>query len=270
MRGKNWVDDVYPQSIFNLLKRAEKLKPDLILFSEESTCIRNPVTRKAMADIGKWAAANRCYVVVGGLRNECGGSVARLWNREGNLIFCQPIYWSRGTEAINVYDTDFTRIGIRTCGDVYLPEVNRVLALKGAELILDPSLMWGPDGHHNRISGRSRAIDDAVHVVTSHFHSSDFGLRSAIIDPYGQVIAATPYGDEELAFADVDFSRKRYYYAGEMNSSPVCHDEYEHWQGPMPKRRSDWKKMLFRYRRPELYGIIPTENEITRAAIIRK
>lgn len=270
MRGRNWVDDVYPQSIFNLLKRAETLNPDLILFSEESTRIRNLVTQRAMKDIGEWAAANQCYVVVGGLRDDDGGSVARLWDRSGNMVFSQRIYWSKGTEEINVFDADFARIGIRTCGDVFLPEVNRVLALKGAELILDPTLMWGPDGHHNRISGRTRAIDDAVYVVTSHFHSSDFGLRSEIIDPYGQVIVATPYGDEELAYADIDFTRRRFYFAGDMNSLPVFYDEYEHWEGPVPPRQNDWQEMLFRHRRPELYGIIPTENEVTRAAIIKR
>ncbi len=63
-------------------------------------------------------------------------------------MFKVPVYWTQGFDEIQVYDTDFARIGIHVCGDLHIGEIDRVLELKGAEIILDPSAMWGPGGHN--------------------------------------------------------------------------------------------------------------------------
>ena len=269
MMGKNWRDDEYPESVFNLLKKAEKLNPDFVVFSEEFAKVNNPTTKKAMDEVGQWANKNNCYVMFGGLRDDNGLSIAWVWNRQGEIIFDQPVYWNRGIEQIDVFDTDFARFGIRVCGDVFIPEMDRVLALKGAEIILDPSLMWGPDGYFNEMSARTRAIDNDVYVACAHFHSSDFNLRSFILDPYGSVLTATQHGEEELAYVDIDFSKKRIYYSAESTQTEFVYEKnYGHYRGQVPDEARGWRDMLFENRRPELYGIIPTQNEITRATFM--
>lgn len=262
--GKNWRDDAYPESVLNLLKKSESLKPDMILFSEEMTKIKNPTTKKAMEDISDWAKKNKCYVVIGGLRDQDHWSIARVWDRKGEIIFTQPIYWTKGIDEIKVFDTDFARIGVKTCGDLFIPEIDRVLALKGAEIIFDPSLMWGPDGYYNEISARTRSIDNGVYTVCSHFHHSDFNLRSFICDPYGVVLASTTHGEEELTYVDIDFSKEKVYYTNESTEVEFVEEKnYGHYAGEVPDQKRGWRDMLFENRRPELYDIIPTENEIT-------
>ena len=68
-----------------------------------------------------------------------------------DIVFSEPIYWTRGFPEIKVFDTDFARIGVHICGDLYTGEIDRVLALKGAEIIFDPSQMWGADGYNNEM-----------------------------------------------------------------------------------------------------------------------
>ena len=63
----------------------------------------------------------------------------------------------------------------------------------GAEIILDPSQHWGADGYNNELMLRARAVDNGCWVACAHWNSSDTGLRSVVIDPYGYVMAASHF-----------------------------------------------------------------------------
>ena len=101
------------------------------------------------------------------------------------MVFEEPIYWTKGFPGIKVLDTDFARIGVQTFGDLYTGEVARTLAIKGAEILFDPSRMWGADGHNNELLLTARAVDNGFWVACAHWNSSALGLRSVILDPYG-------------------------------------------------------------------------------------
>jgi len=259
-----WRNGTLPTKLLELLEKAKELKPDIILSSEHGASEDDPVTQQGFALVAQKAREMGSYICIGGLRDENFMSIARLWDREGNLVFEQPIYWTKGFPEVSYYDTDFARISTHTCGDLYAPFFDRALACKGVELVLDPSQMWGPNGHINETLLRARAVDNAFWLVCSHWNSSDAGLRSVIIDPYGQVMASTGFQREEIVCYDVDFSDKRVFYEGKRADQPKRGetDIPSYFTEDMPEQKPGRRDMIFSRRRPELYGIIPTTNDV--------
>jgi predicted amidohydrolase len=269
-----WRDGTYPSSILELLDRARQFKPDLILFSENSIRRQDhPQVEKGLKDISRWARKNRCYVVVGGIGDkEFPNGAARIWDRQGKLAYSQPIYWTSGAKTLHVLDTDFGRIATHTCGDLFTFPIDRVLALQGAELILDPSQMWGPSGFHNEQLLRARAIDNGCYIACAHWNTSDPGLRSVIVDPYGGILASSGFGETGVIFADIDFSREKTFYSGlsPKQPRPEKMDIASYFTPDLPAVAAGWRDMIFRSRRPEIYSLIPTENDVTRRYISKE
>jgi len=260
----SWVDGRLPDRMFELIDQAAELEPDLVLLSEMSCNLADETTRKACDLVAERARRMNAYIAIGGIGDAEWVSVAHIWDREGNLVYRQPIYWTKGFPEIKVLDADFARIGTHTCGDLYTPMFDRTLALKGAELILDPSQMWGPCGRVNETLLRARALDNAVWVACAHWNSSDPGLRSLIIDPYGQVMASSKLQGEGVISVDIDFDDQRVYYAGRKAEQPKRGDKDipSYYTEDIPEQRPGWREMVFARRRPELYGIIPTVNDV--------
>ncbi len=266
-----WRDGEYPATVLELLRRAEAFKPDLVLVSENSVRnINHPEVQKGLKDISRWAAAQRCYVAIGGIGDEeYPNGAARIWDRDGRLVYSQPIYWMGGVESLKVLDTDFARIAAHTCGDLFQFPIDRVLALQGTELILDPSQMWGPDGYHNELLLRARAIDNGCYIACAHWNTSDPGLRSVIVDPYGGIIASSGFQKKGIIFADIDFSVEKIYYAGLNPKQPQPGKEGipAYFTPDLPAVFSGWRNHVYSSRRPELYSILSMENEVTRRYI---
>jgi predicted amidohydrolase len=262
--ASSWVNERLPDRMLALIDEAAELKPDIILLSEMSCSLTDETTRKAYALVGERAKRMGCYIVIGGVRDEKWLSIAHVWDRQGNVVYQQPIYWTKGFPELRVLDTDFARIATHTCGDLYTGMLDRTLALMGAELILDPSQMWGPCGRTNETLLRARALDNAVWMACAHWNSSDPGLRSLVVDPYGQVMASSKFQQEGVIYVDIDFDDERVYYAGRKAEQPKRGEEgiSTYISEDMPEQRPGWRGMVFGRRRPELYGIIPAVNEV--------
>jgi predicted amidohydrolase len=99
--------------------------------------------------------------------------------------------------------------GLSVCYDLRFPELFRILALRGARLITVPSAFTLSTGRdHWEVLLRARAIENQLFVIAPNQvgearpHFSSFG-RSAIVDPWGVVLATAP--DEEcFVAADLD------------------------------------------------------------------
>jgi hypothetical protein len=169
-------------------------------------------------------------------------------------------------------DTDFARIAAHTCGDLFTFPIDRVLALQGAELILDPSQMWGPDGSHNELLLRARAIDNGCYLACAHWNTSDPGLRSVIVDPYGGLVASSGFYKRGVIYADIDFSEEKVYYSGlsPKQPRPEKQDIANYFTPDLPGISPGWRDMIFMNRRPELYALIPTENDVTQRYISKE
>jgi predicted amidohydrolase len=104
-------------------------------------------------------------------------------------------------------------LGMTVCYDLRFPELYRILAVRGARVIAIPSAFTAPTGRaHWEILIRARAIENQVFVIAPdqvgkappHFES--FG-HSAIVDPWGTVLAIAPEG-ECFVVADLDLERQ--------------------------------------------------------------
>jgi predicted amidohydrolase len=102
---------------------------------------------------------------------------------------------TKGTE-FPVADTALGRVGALICYDRQLPETSRILAIKGAQLILVPA--WGAHGEMNEVMMRTRAYENSVYVAFVHPE------RCLIIDPKGNVIARDQGERDQVVIARVD------------------------------------------------------------------
>jgi predicted amidohydrolase len=263
-REDMWRDGKVPETMLGLIDAAAGIEPDLLLLSEQGCKVTDETTARVMETIAEKAAEYGFYIALSGIRVGDSASVLHVWNRHGEVVYREPIYWEGVVPELDVFDADFGRVGGRNCGDLYTPFLDRVLALKGAEIILDPSRMWGASGYHNEMMLRARAADNAVWIACAHWNHSDPSLRSVIINPYGQVVAASDFQRDGIVHHDIDLDDERVYYAG-LSSEPGERGETglaAYALGNLPEQRKGWREMLFAARRPELYGIIPTVNEV--------
>jgi deaminated glutathione amidase len=100
-------------------------------------------------------------------------------------------------------------LGLGICYDLRFPELFRILALRGARLIALPSAFTAATGRdHWEVLLRARAIEDQVFLLAPNQvgaappHFDSFG-HSAIVDPWGRLLALAPAGECFVA-ADLD------------------------------------------------------------------
>jgi predicted amidohydrolase len=106
------------------------------------------------------------------------------------------------------------RLGMSVCYDLRFPELYRILALRGAELITVPAAFTLPTTRdHWEVLVRARAIENQCFVIAAnqignHPGGLRSGGRSLIVDPWGLVLATAP--DTECAIvADLDLENLR-------------------------------------------------------------
>jgi deaminated glutathione amidase len=119
----------------------------------------------------------------------------------------------RAGEEIVVAEAAGVEVGLTICYDLRFPELYRILAVRGAQVLAVPSAFTLHTGRdHWEILVRARAIENQAFVVAAdqfgqappHYHS--YG-RSMIADPWGLVLATAP--DEEcFVAADLDLARQ--------------------------------------------------------------
>ncbi len=94
-------------------------------------------------------------------------------------------------------------LGMSVCYDLRFPELYRILAIRGAEVITIPSAFTLPTTRdHWEVLVRARAIENQCFVIAAnqvgdHPGGLRSGGRSLIVDPWGLVLAGAP--DAETA-----------------------------------------------------------------------
>lgn len=198
-------------------------RPDLILLPEFANTaslpphrgldlwgFAEPVPGPFCAMLAEKARAYCAYVCAGVVERDGDFmfNAAVLYDREGKLVGKQRKvhpYWPEEPmgilpgDSFEVFETDFGTVGIMICYDSWWPESARLLALKGAEVILFPNA-----GYEEKILP-ARAIDNNVYVVASTLNSP-----AAIVTPRGDLLAVSAV-DNTLT-AEID-----------LNDRPKCH-----------------------------------------------
>ena len=97
--------------------------------------------------------------------------------------------------------------GTLVCYELGFPEVARVLALRGARLLLAPSAFAARRAHIWRAATVARALENSCYLAAANTagpgQRGDYLGMSRIVDPRGTVIAEAGTGDEVL-YADLD------------------------------------------------------------------
>jgi predicted amidohydrolase len=129
-----------------------------------------------------------------------------------------PYQLSRG-HGLYLYHTDFGNIAILICYDVEFPEVARVMAEAGAEILFVPSCTDGREGFCRvRYCAQARAIENQVYVAMTGtvgnlplvpYMNSNYG-QAAIMTPSDYsfardgIAAEGTINQEQMIVADVD------------------------------------------------------------------
>lgn len=121
---------------------------------------------------------------------------------------------TRGTEY-PVFETDLGKIGISICYDLCFPEVGRLLAMKGAEVILVPAA-WRDGGNYSQwweINVGCRALDNLAFVaavnMTGVTGADCFLGRSQLCGPDGSKLCECGKDEETILYGQIDLNRIR-------------------------------------------------------------
>lgn len=105
---------------------------------------------------------------------------------------------------------DGVRLGLSVCYDLRFPQLYRVLARAGAQLIAAPSAFTVPTGEaHWEVLLRARAIETAAFMLAAaqggvHEDGRATWGRSMIVDPWGRVLAQAADDAPQVIVADMD------------------------------------------------------------------
>lgn len=157
----------------------------------------------------------------------------------GGRQYYEKYYFTPGTAGYPVFDTAFGRLAVGICYDQWFPEVARLFALQGAQIIFYPSAIGNePDrpGYSSaeawQTAMRGHAICNALFVAAVNRVGRQGKMRfyghSFVCNPFGQVLGAVGE-DEATLLVEIDYQQIR-----------------------------DMREMFhfFRDRRPETYGTL--------------
>ena len=198
---------------------AGEKKADIVLLPESITLVgtgqdyvqaSEPIPGPSTRFLGQLSKKYKMYIVAG-LSERDGETVfntAVLMGRDGELVgkyrkVCLPREEIEGGvtpgDEIPVFDTDFGRIGLMICWDVFFPEPARLLALQGAEVILMP--IWGG----NFDLAQARAIENQVYLITSTYDTES--MKTGVFDREGKLLAMGS-DTEQVVIVDIDLNER--------------------------------------------------------------
>ena len=179
--------------------------------------------------MGAWARAHGITLVGGSiaerrdgrekLSNTCvvfdpEGELAAVYRKihmfdveVGGVVYRESDAEEPGDRPVSC-DVEGWRLGLTICYDLRYPELYRILAVEGAELVTVPAaftLYTGKD--HWEILLRARAVENQCYVLAANQWGvvegkASYG-RSAIVDPWGVVLAQAP-DEDGVVTAELD------------------------------------------------------------------
>jgi predicted amidohydrolase len=226
-------------------------------------------TKQIVEKLSEFAVSYNVNVVAGSMPEWEKGkmyNVSYLCHRSGNIDFAKKIhitpnefkyYAMSGGDELKVFDTDCGKVGIQICYDIEFPEISRLLALQGVQILFVPFLTDTQNGYIRvRHCAKARAIENECYVAiagcvgnlpkvnnmdiqyaqSAVFTPSDFSFPTNAIKA-----EATP-NTEMMVVADVDLNllRELHEYGAVTNLKNRRSDLYEiSWKKkPRPRKKS--------------------------------
>ena len=242
------------QAALYWLKQAGEAGADLVCLGETCTgeeVIEDAYTNSFTQQAAALAVQYQMNVIlpiaglVEGLRRNVALVIDRSGTIAGHYLKVHPTRREMSDGAIPgdnfpVFNLDFGCVGVAICHDLSFPESTRVLALRGAEILVWPTWWsgWGEELCYAVI--RSRAIDNGAWLVTASFGIQDEkawrpGMvlgRSGVIAPDGLILSnAGRYVG--MAITEIDLDKPRLAHAFSFG------DDGDFWTSVLADRRPD-------------------------------
>ncbi len=263
-------------NILKLFERAGEMGADLVCGPEDIQNIgsyglhvdkKDPVTGKILFNslalkipgpftdqIAAIARKHEMYIIAP-LYEDADGTVyntALIFDRQGKIVVKHrktllPVMetWlvSTGNEY-EVYNTDFASIAVATCWEISYPEIASIYALKGADIIFNPTMaLENKPGESLSTASLfiTRAKDNSVYIAPVVLGTEGNG----IIDFDGNVVAEDLGKQNTVIMAEIDFSKERTY-------------DSRWWE--TINGTNNTRAMMMKSRRPDLNGTLTDPN----------
>ncbi|WP_343991450.1 carbon-nitrogen hydrolase family protein, partial [Nocardioides dubius] len=214
------------------LRRAAELGIQLMVFPENSNRVRDYADRDACWDgaerldgafvtrIREACAELGIHAVVGvDLAEEVKPTVriaSVLIGSDGEILHVhhKTVFWDyeytlfvAGEKELEVVDTELGRLGLLMCADGIVPDVPRVLGIKGAQIFCNSLNSRGPD--EVRVHVPLRTLENHVwHISSNTVGGPADGWPwmggSQIVHPRGEIYAGAGEEHEGMVWADIE------------------------------------------------------------------
>ncbi|MFK7734694.1 MAG: carbon-nitrogen hydrolase [Pirellulaceae bacterium] len=135
-------------------------------------------------------------------------------------LYYEKFYFTPGDLGFTVAKTKFATLGVGVCWDQWYPEAARLMALKGADILLYPTAIgWIHEEKEEfgktqveawQTSMRAHAIANGVFVAAANRVGSEGGLQfwggSFVANTNGQLTAQASHDCEEILIAECSLS----------------------------------------------------------------
>ena len=118
---------------------------------------------------------------------------------------------------IQQFETAYAKIGVYICYDRHFPECARLLALKGAEILFNPSATTtGKSQHLWELEQPAQAVANGVFIGANNrvglekpWEFGKFYGSSYFVDPRGDLLVKGSEDNDEVVIADLDLDQIR-------------------------------------------------------------
>jgi len=247
------------QKTVSLIEKAAKEGAQLIVLQElhqdRYFCINEDVACFDLAndweaDIAFWsgiAKANNVVLVTSLFEKRSAGlyhNTAVVFEKDGTIAgkyrkmhipddpgFYEKFYFTPGDTGYTPIQTSVGKLGLLVCWDQWYPEAARLMALKGADMLIYPTAIgWFDEDTEDEqrrqcdaweTIQRGHAIANGLPVISVNRigkeednHGVLEGIRfwgnSFVAGPQGEIIARASHDEEEILIVDVDLKRSEH------------------------------------------------------------
>lgn len=159
------------------------------------------------------------------------GSVAGKYRKmhiPDDPAYYEKFYFTPGDLGFEPIETSVGRLGVMICWDQWYPEAARLMALRGAEILIYPTAIGYESSDSKEEQQRQRtawitvqrghAVANGLPVVAVNrvgFEPDQSGLTNGIMfwgssfvaGPQGEILYESPVDEEDQAIVDIDMSR---------------------------------------------------------------
>lgn len=147
-------------------------------------------------------------------------------------------------DKYELFKTDFGNVAVATCWEISYPEISSIYALKGADIIFNPTMAKDNKPGESLETAHmfiTRAKDNSVYIAPVVLGRDGNG----IIDFNGNVLAEAVGEEDVVVMTEIDFSKER------INSS-------KWWE--TINGTNNVRAMYLKSRRPDIYDLLSDPN----------